>query len=83
MALERTDRGLMPTNSSRSCPPELRERAVRMVAAISDQHASEWAAMGEVARLVGVGTAKRCKWVLQAEVDVGKRPSTTTEESLG
>jgi transposase len=29
-------------------PPELRERAVRMVAEISDQHDSEWAAISEV-----------------------------------
>lgn len=48
----------MSANSSRRYPPELRERAVRMVAEISDQHESEWAAMGEVARLLGVGTAE-------------------------
>jgi N-acetylmuramic acid 6-phosphate (MurNAc-6-P) etherase len=29
--------------------PELRERAVRMVAEISDQHESEWAAISEEA----------------------------------
>lgn len=45
--------------ASRPYPPELRERAVRMVAEISDQHESEWAAMGEVARLLGIGTAGR------------------------
>ena len=44
----------MSGGSSRRYPPELRERAVRMVAEISDQHESEWAAMGEVARLLGV-----------------------------
>jgi hypothetical protein len=46
-------------SSSRRYPPELRERAVRMVAATSDQHASEWAAMSELARLLGV---RRTKW---------------------
>jgi hypothetical protein len=50
----------MSASSSKRYPPELRERAVRMVAAISEQHASEWAAMGEVAPLLGIGTAKRC-----------------------
>ena len=35
----------------RTYPPELRERAVRVVVASSDQHESEWAAVGEVARL--------------------------------
>lgn len=48
----------MSGGSSRRYPPELRERAVRMVAEISDQHESEWAAMGEVARLLGIGTAE-------------------------
>jgi transposase len=56
----------MSANSSRRYPPELRERAVRMVAEISDQHESEWAAMGEVARLLGIGTAETVrKWVRQ------------------
>ncbi|MFV3905508.1 hypothetical protein ACNJL6_21190, partial [Mycobacterium tuberculosis] len=39
-------------------PPELRERAVRMVAEIRGQHDSEWAAISEVARLLGVGCAE-------------------------
>jgi transposase-like protein len=47
----------MSGGSSRRYPPELRERAVRMVAEISDQHDSEWAAISEVARLLGVGCA--------------------------
>ena len=39
----------MSGGSSRRYPPELRERAVRMVAEISDQHDSEWAAISELA----------------------------------
>jgi hypothetical protein len=42
----------MSGGSSRRYPPELRERAVRMVAEISDQHSSEWAAISDVARLL-------------------------------
>ncbi len=56
----------MSGGSSRRYPPELRERAVRMVAEISDQHNSEWAAISEVARLLGVGCAETVrKWVRQ------------------
>jgi hypothetical protein len=33
-----------------------RERAVRMVGEIRSDHESEWAAMGQVARLIGVET---------------------------
>ena len=49
----------MSGGSSRRYPPELRERAVRMVAEISDQHNSEWAAISEVARLLGSGAQRR------------------------
>jgi transposase len=62
-------------------PPELRERPVRMVAEISDQHEWEWAAISELARLLGVGTAETVRWVRQTQVDAGSRPGTTTEES--
>ena|ERR1700736_857520 len=66
----------------RRYPLELRERAMRMVAEISDQHDSEWAAISEVARLLGVGTAETVRnWVRQAQVDAGARPGATTEES--
>jgi transposase len=72
----------MSGGSSRRYPPELRERAVRMVAEISDQHDSEWAAISEVARLLGVGCAETVrKWVRQGQVDSDSRPGTTTEES--
>jgi transposase len=68
--------------SSKRYPRELRERAVRMVVEISDQHQSEWAAISEVARLLGIGAAETVrKWVRQAEVDAGARAGTTTEES--
>jgi transposase len=72
----------MSGGSSRRYPPELRERAVRMVAEISGQHDSEWAAISEVARLLGVGCAETVrKWVRQAEIDGGTRPGVSTDES--
>ena len=72
----------MSGGSSRRYPPELRERAVRMVAEISNQHDSEWAAISEVARLLGVGCAETVrKWVRQGQIDGGVRPGITTEEA--
>ena len=72
----------MSGGSSRRYPLELRERAVRMVAEISDEHGSEWAAISVVARLLGVGCAETVrKWVRQGQVDSGSRAGTTTEES--
>ncbi|BDE17268.1 insertion element IS6110 uncharacterized 12.0 kDa protein [Mycobacterium kiyosense] len=72
----------MPGGSTKRYPPELRERAVRMVAEISDQHDSEWAAIGEVARLLGIGTVESVRrWVRQSQIDAGQRAGTTTEES--
>lgn len=72
----------MSGNTSRRYPPELRERAVRMVAEIAGDHESEWAAMGEVARLLGIGTPETVrKWVRQSQTDAGQRPGVTTEES--
>lgn len=65
----------------RRYPPELRERAVRMVAEVLPNYPSEWPAMVAVAGKLGIGTAETVrKWVRPAEVDGGVRPGITTEE---
>lgn len=46
----------MSGSTSKRSPVELREWAVRMVGAIRPDHESDWAAMTQVATLLGVGT---------------------------
>jgi transposase len=63
-------------------PPELRERAVRMVAEVRPDYPSDWPAICAVAQKLGVGSAETVrKWVRQAEVDDGQRPGVTSDES--
>ena len=63
-------------------PPELRERAVRLVAESRPDHGSEWEAMRSVAEKLGVGTTETVrKWVRRAEIDAGSRPGVSSEES--
>jgi transposase len=67
---------------SSNYPPELRERAVRMVAQVRPEYPSDWPAICAVAEKLGIGTAETLrKWVRQAEVDAGQRPGVTSEES--
>jgi len=63
-------------------PPELRERAVRMVAEVRPEYPSDWPAIVAVAQRLGIGSAETLrKWVRRAEVDAGTRPGVSTDES--
>ncbi len=55
-----------------------------MVGEIRADHESDWAAITQVAKLLGVGTPETVrKWCRRAEVDAGKRPGVTSEEAGG
>jgi transposase len=72
------------TNSSsqRRYPPELRDRAVRMVAeAIEAQGGQRHGVIPRVAHQLGVGVESLRTWVNQAEVNAGTRPGVTTDQS--
>ena len=63
-------------------PPELRRRAVRMVAEVRDDYPNETAALQAVADKLDIGSRETLRnWVKQYEIDAGQRPGTTTEES--
>jgi len=61
-------------------PPEVRERAVRMVQESRDAHDSEWAAITSIAAKIGCSAETLRKWVRQAERDSGARAGLTTDQ---
>ena len=64
-----------------SYPPELRERAVRLVIESKDEYPSEFEAIRSIAGKLGIGSAETLrKWVRRAEVDGGQRPGKSSTE---
>ena len=69
-------------NSSfqRRYPPEMRERAVRMVREAIAESGERIGAVTRVARQLGIGAESLRNWVKQSDIDHSKRPGMTTEE---
>ena len=61
-------------------PPELRERAMRLVREHRDEHASEWAAIESIAGKLGMTPETLRKWLRRDAVDRGHRPGVTSSE---
>ena len=66
--------------SSRRYPPEMKERAVRMVEQTIAESGERWGVVSRVARQLGIGEQTLRNWVERAEIDTGKRPGTSTED---
>lgn len=66
--------------SQKRYPPELRERAVRMVLETIEQRGDRFGVVTQVARQLGIGVESLRSWVAQAEVDDGQRTGVTSEE---
>lgn len=67
--------------SQKRYPPELRERAVRMVAELRRVDPADRGVVARVARQLGVGSESLRGWVKQDEVDAGALPGVTTAEA--
>ncbi len=61
-------------------PPEVRERAVRLVLEHRHDYPSQWAAISSIAAKCGMTAETLRKWVRRAEVDAGGRVGLTTDE---
>jgi transposase len=64
----------------RRYPPELRERAVRMVFETACERGERFGTVTRVAQQLGIGPESLRRWVHQAEVDGGKRTGLSTRD---
>jgi transposase len=73
----------MPEKSKagrRPYPPEVRERAVRMVFEHQDNYPSQWKAIESISAKLSINHETLRIWVRRAETDAGQRPGLTTDE---
>jgi transposase len=67
----------MPNNKY---PPEIRERAVRLVLDHEHEYPSQWKAICSIADKSDLNRETLRQWVRQRERDAGRRPGLTTDE---
>ena len=68
-------------SAQRRYPPELRERAVRMVFEEIEESGESFGVITRIARQLDIGPESLRSWVRQAQVDGGARPGPTTDEA--
>ena len=61
-------------------PPEIRERAVRLVFEHEHEYPSQWKAICSIAEKSDLNRETLRQWVRQTERDEGRRPGLSTEE---
>ena len=61
-------------------PPELRERAVRLVREHRGEYPSEWATIVSVAGKLGIGAEALRLWLRREEIDHGQRAGLSSAE---
>jgi|SRR6202049_4186910 len=61
-------------------PPELRERAVRMVEETMKETGERHGVVTRIAVQLGLGSETLRHWVKQAEIDGGQRPGIATKD---
>ncbi len=66
--------------SQRRYPPELKERAVRLVLERTAETGEHHGAVVRIAGQLGIGVESLRRWVIQAQVDHGTKAGLTTEE---
>ena len=76
-----SDRSSGSHPAQRRYPPELRERAVRMVFEAMEQSGESCGVITRIARQLDIGSESLRNWVRQAQVDGGQRPGVTSDEA--
>ena len=65
----------------RKYPDELRERATRMAVEARQDPATRVGALRRIGEQLGINPETLRNWVIQAEIDEGHRPGTTTDDA--